>query len=54
MMPLIAYRMRTAQRAPAQLPGDHWPCKPALINRQGKGAQPKLHQQPQPEEEEGG
>ena len=28
IMPLIAYRMCTAQRAPAQLPaaGDHWPC----------------------------
>ena len=31
IMPLIAYRMCTAQRAPAQLPGDHWPGKPALL-----------------------
>ena len=43
-MPLIAYRMCIAQRALAQLPGDHWPCKPALLNRQGMGAHPKLHQ----------
>ena len=40
IMPLIAYRMCTAQYAPAQLPGDHWPCKPALLNRQGMGAHP--------------
>ena len=44
LMPLIAYRMCIAQRAPTQLPGDHWPCKPALLNRQGTGAHPKLHQ----------
>ena len=44
IMPLIAYCMRIAQCAPAQLPGDHWPCKPALLNRQGMGAHPKLHQ----------
>ena len=31
VMPLIAYCMRTAQRAPAQLPGDpHWCGHPAL------------------------
>ena len=48
VMPLIAYCMRIAQCAPAQLPGDHWPGKPALLNRQGMGAHPKLHQQPQP------
>ena len=34
IMPLIAYCMCIAQRAPAQLPGDHWPCKPALLNGQ--------------------
>ena len=44
IMPLISYRMCTAQRAPAQLPGDHWPCKPALLNRQEMGAHPTLHQ----------
>jgi len=46
VMPLVAYCMRIAQCAPAQLPGDHWPGKPALLNRQGIGAHPKLHQQP--------
>ena len=44
IMPLIAHRMCIAQRAMAQLPGDYWPCKPALLNRQGMGAHPKLHQ----------
>ena len=48
IMPLIAYRMCIAQHAPAQLPGHHWPCKPALLNRQAMGAHPKLHHQPQP------
>ena len=46
VMPLIAYCMCIAECAPAQLPGDHWPGKPALLNRQGMGAHPKLHQQP--------
>ena len=46
IMPLIAHRMCIAQRAPARLPGDHyyWPCKPALLNRQGMRAHPKFHQ----------
>ena len=47
-MPLIAYCVRIAQCALAQLPGDHWPGKPALFNRQGMEAHSKLHQQPQP------
>ena len=43
-MPLIAYRICIAQRAPAQLPGDHWPgdsskefrcCKLALCKLSG-------------------
>ena len=34
VVPLIAYCMCIAQCAPAQLPGDHWPDKPALLNRQ--------------------
>ena len=38
VVPLIAYCMCIAQCAPAQLPGDHWPDKPALLNRQGMGA----------------
>ena len=46
VVPLIAYCMCIAQCAPAQLPGDHWPDKPALLNRQGMGAHSKLHQQP--------
>ena len=46
VVPLIAYCMCIAQCAPAQLPGDHWPDKPALLNRQGMGTHSKLHQQP--------
>ena len=45
VVPLIAYCMCIAQCAPAQLPGDHWPGKPALLNRQGMGAHSKLHRE---------
>ena len=41
VVPLIAYCMCIAQCAPAQLPGDHWPDKPALLDRQGMGAHSK-------------
>ena len=37
VVPLISYCMCIAQCAPAQLPGDHWPDKPALLNRQRMG-----------------
>ena len=42
VVPLIAYCMCIAQCAPAQLPGDHWPDKPALLNRQGMGAHSEI------------
>ena len=42
----IPHAARESFVAVSQLPGDHWPDKPALLNRQGMGAHSKLHQQP--------
>ena len=43
---LIPYCLRTVQRAPGHMLGEHWPCNYALLNQQGVRAHPE-HQSPQ-------